>query len=250
MVKVGNATLTARSVLASALLGADPPDLPVAHLVRLAGLFGINENSARVALSRMVTTGEAENDGAGRYRISGHLLDRRARQQASVAGTTGPWDGSWHLVVVTTSGSTAETRARRRHSLSFARLAELREGVWMRPANLELVLADETRPDVTCFRARPEDSRAVVARLWDLEGWRKEAETLLAGLAELDPGDPANLAPGFVLSAAVLRHLQHDPLLPPALAPPGWPGTALRRRYAGWDRRYRDLLTRWGRRQA
>ena len=58
--------LTARSVLASALLGMDPPELPVAQLVRLAGLFGINENRARVALSRMVAAGEATTDGAGR----------------------------------------------------------------------------------------------------------------------------------------------------------------------------------------
>ena len=46
--------LTARSVLASALLGMDPPELPVSQLVRLTGLFGISENRARVALSRMV----------------------------------------------------------------------------------------------------------------------------------------------------------------------------------------------------
>ena len=49
--------LTARSVLASALLGMDPPELPVAQLVRLTGLFGISENRARVALSRMVAGG-------------------------------------------------------------------------------------------------------------------------------------------------------------------------------------------------
>ena len=50
------APLTARSVLASALLGMDPPELPVAQLVRLTGLFGINENRARVAF---------EPDGGG-----------------------------------------------------------------------------------------------------------------------------------------------------------------------------------------
>jgi len=53
----GDPPMTARSVLASALLGEDPPELPVAHLVHLAGLFGINPNRARVALSRMVASG-------------------------------------------------------------------------------------------------------------------------------------------------------------------------------------------------
>ena len=41
--------------------------------MRLTGLFGISENRARVALSRMVTAGEATSDGAGRYRLAGHL---------------------------------------------------------------------------------------------------------------------------------------------------------------------------------
>ena len=71
------APLTARSVLASALLGEEPPELPVAQLVHLAGLFGINENRARVALSRMVAAGEATTDGSGRYRLAGHLLARQ-----------------------------------------------------------------------------------------------------------------------------------------------------------------------------
>ena len=69
--------LTARSVMASALLGMDPPELPVAQLVRLTGLFGISENRARVALSRMVGAGEATSDGAGRYRLAGHLAARQ-----------------------------------------------------------------------------------------------------------------------------------------------------------------------------
>src|SRR5580704_14918774 len=107
MTQVGNTPLTARSVLASALLGSEPPELPVAHLVHLAGLFGINDNRARVALSRMVAAGEASTDGNGRYRLAGRLLDRLGRQAASRRGRTGPWHGSWRLVVVTTSGRSA-----------------------------------------------------------------------------------------------------------------------------------------------
>src|SRR5271168_1800485 len=87
--------LTARSVLASALLGMDPPELPVAQLVRLTGLFGISENRARVALSRMAAAGEATSDGSGRYRLAGHLAERQSRQSASRAGATATYDGEW-----------------------------------------------------------------------------------------------------------------------------------------------------------
>lgn len=241
--------LTARSVLASTLLGADPPELPAAHLVRVAGLFGINGNRARVALSRMVASGEATTDGAGRYRLAGHLVDRQRRQAASRAGRTRRWTGRWHLVVVATAGSTAEVRNRRRRALSFARLAELREGTWMRPDNVDLALPDDVRPDLVVFTARHPgaDDRVLAGRLWDLDGWAARARELLDRLDRRPPDHWTDLAAGFELSAAVLRHFQADPLLPPGLLPDDWPGDRLRRTYDGWDRRYREVLATWSR---
>jgi phenylacetic acid degradation operon negative regulatory protein len=239
--------LTARSVLASALLGMEPPELPVAQLVRLTGLFGISENRARVALSRMVASGEATSDGAGRYRLAGHLAARQSRQSASRAGATAPYDGEWWLAVVTTAGSSAEVRGARRRTLSYGRLAELREGVWMRPANLAVRLPDPLGDDVELMTARPEDAAALAQRLWDLAGWAGQARGLLGELQALTPDQPDALAPGFELSAAVLRHLQADPLLPPALLPADWPGDLLRTTYDRWDARYRATLSKWSR---
>jgi phenylacetic acid degradation operon negative regulatory protein len=247
VIQESNRPFTARSVLASALLGMDPPELPVAQLVRLSGLFGISENGARVALSRMVSTGEAETDGAGRYRLAGHLMERRSRQTTSRSGLTAAFSGDWLVAVVTTSGSTAEVRSERRRALAYARLAELREGVWMRPDNLESGVPDELRPDLVLMSARPADARGLAARLWDLSAWSAEATALLQALSALVPDVPAALAPGFTLSASVLRHLQGDPLLPEALLPAGWPGHRLRAAYEGWDRRYRATLAAWSR---
>jgi phenylacetic acid degradation operon negative regulatory protein len=239
--------LTARSVLASALLGMDPPELPVAQLVRLTGLFGISENRARVALSRMVASGEATTDGLGRYRLAGHLAARQTRQSSSRAGTTGPYDGSWWLAVVTTAGSTAEVRTARRRALAYARLAERREGVWMRPGNVVLDLPRPLEADVETMTARPEQPEELAWRLWDLTTWSARAGALLEGLDRIDPDRPEALAPGFELSASVLRHLQSDPLLPAELLPPHWPGASLRSAYDAWDDRYRATLRDWSR---
>jgi phenylacetic acid degradation operon negative regulatory protein len=233
--------------LASALLGMDPPELPVAQLVRLTGLFGISENRARVALSRMVATGEATTTGSGQYRLSGHLADRQSRQSASRSGCTAPYDGDWALAVVTTAGSSAEVRTARRRALGYARLAELREGVWMRPANIEVLLPDTSRDAVELMTAHPGDSQALVGRLWDLRAWSHRATDLRRRLKDLPPDGPEALAPGFELSAAVLRHLQADPLLPTELLPAEWPGAALRDDYDGWDLRYRNTLRQWSR---
>jgi phenylacetic acid degradation operon negative regulatory protein len=239
--------LTARSVLASGLLGMDPPELPVAQLVRLADLFGISENRARVALSRMVAAGEATSDGSGRYRLAGHLAARQSRQSASRSGATAAYDGGWRLAVVTTTGSTADVRAARRRALAYARLAELREGVWMRPDNVAVQLPDSLEADMELMTARPGDPHTLARRLWDLPAWSGRAQRLLLGLGALAPDRPEALAPGFELSAAVLRHLQADPLLPVELLPAEWPGAELRATYEEWDARYRATLREWSR---
>jgi phenylacetic acid degradation operon negative regulatory protein len=248
MTQDSNSPLTARSVLASALLGEDPPELPVAHLVHLAGLFGINDNRARVALSRMASAGEVTTDGSGRYRLAGHLLDRQGRQSGSRRGETRRWQGQWRLVVVTASGRAAEDRLARRKRLARARLAEQREGVWLRPDNIDLVPDPAGDPHVAVFTAAPDgEPAALAAELWDLEGWTWRAQDLVGQLERSSPAGPDELAPGFELSAAVLRHLQADPLLPAELLPATWPGVALRRTYDRWDRQYRRVLTTWGR---
>jgi len=240
--------MTARSVLASALLGEDPPELPVAHLVHLAGLFGINPNRARVALSRMVAAGEATTDGSGRYRLAGRLLERRDRQEHSRLGRAGRWDGTWHLVVVTAAGSPADRRTARRRRLQLARLAERREGVWLRPANLPLRPDPAGDDDLEQFRAEPDDDPVALAgALWDLGAWAEGARSLVARLEARPTRGPDDLADGFTLSASVLRHLQADPLLPDDLLPADWPGDELRASYDGWDRAYRAVLRAWGR---
>ena len=55
--------LTARSVIASTLLGVDPPRLPALALVRSGELFGLREGATRTALSRMAANGEVVADG-------------------------------------------------------------------------------------------------------------------------------------------------------------------------------------------
>jgi phenylacetic acid degradation operon negative regulatory protein len=226
----------------------DPPELPVAQLVRLTGLFGISANRARVALSRMVAAGEATTDGSGTYRLAGRLRERQARQSASRSGvTTEPFSGQWWVAVVTTTGSTAETRTARRRAMAYARLAELREGVWMRPDNVDVRLPEDLHSDVEVMSARPEAPQRLVGALWDLPAWADRARYLLGAMDALAPDMPSALAPGFTLSAAVLRHLQADPLLPDALVPSGWPGARLRTDYDRWDARYRATLRAWSR---
>jgi phenylacetic acid degradation operon negative regulatory protein len=250
--------MTARSVIASTLLGVDPPRLPALLLARSGELFGISEGTTRVALSRMVAAGELEPDDGG-YRLAGRLLDRQERQRSSRVPDRRSWDGEWTMAVVGDVRRPAADRAALRSAMRVLRLAEHRESVWLRPDNLP----DDRDPTAAAvvgaqcrrFRARPTDEPAapLAARLWDLAGWADGADALrrdMAGLVErLEAGDATPLPDGFVLNAAVLRHLLADPLLPDELLPPAWPGPALRADYDRYDRAFKAVWRDWFRAQ-
>lgn len=249
--------LTARSVIASTLLGMHPPRLSSQLLVRSGELFGINEGTTRTAISRMVATGELEADD-GAYRLAGSLLARQARQDASRRAERRAWDGDWHMAVVVAERRSAAARAELRDAMRRLKVAELREGVWMRPDNLDPDRLPDDRAVVseqcTIFTSRSTgDPARLAASLWDLPGWAATANELRRRLGSLGPalegGDTSVLADAFVVSAAVLRHLLADPLLPPELVPVDWPGDVLRRDYDGYDRAFKDLWREWFRAQ-
>lgn len=244
----GGRELTARSVILSVLLGSRPPRLPALLLVRTTSLFGIAEGTTRTALSRMTVAGEVTAAGATYELASPALLARQNRQTASRRGATTDWDGTWTQAVIGADGRRPATeRAALRQALRAARLAEMREGIWLRPDNLG------ARPQIEearWFRTNPDDDAAELAtRLWDLDRWAAAANALrrrMDGLVDaLEDNDRDALAEGFVLSAAVLRQFQADPLLPAGLLPNGWPGDRLRAEYDRYDRAYRSVLTGW-----
>ena len=167
------------------------------------------------------------------------------------------------MAVVTETRRPVAARADLRAAMAVLRLAEWREGVWLRPDNLDHdepgsepaqgVVAAQCRR----FVGRPDPTEVppveLAGHLWDLPGWASRADDLRRRLAavvgELEAGDTTALAPGFVLSAEVLRHLLADPLLPAELLPPGWPGDGLRADYDGYDRAFKARWRDWFRQE-
>lgn len=221
----GIARMTARSVVLSVLLGAHPAWATAAELIRLTADFDIRESTVRVALTRMVAAGDLVRSEDG-YRLSDRLLARQRRQDAALDPPLRPWDGGWTTLVVTIVGTDARTRAALRTTLQDNRFGELREGVWLRPDNLDVELPADVRDRTRVLRARDEDPAGLAAMLWDLPAWQ------LAGRRLLDEIRSAADVPGrFLAAAAIVRHLLTDPVLPAALLPDGWPGDALRTAY-------------------
>lgn len=240
-------------MLASVLLGTDPPWLPTPLLVRTAALFGISEGSTRTALSRLVSGDEAVAEDGG-YRLVGRLVARQARQTASRRAEVRSWDGTWELATVDGEARRAPAdRAALRQAMVTLRLAELREGVWGRPDNLDPERSSDAAEVVErwCVVWRGARPRPVppVDSLWDVPGWAADADDLRGQMQRLvgplEAGDLSALAKGFVTSAAVLRLLQADPLLPSELLSDDWPGRELRTAYDHYDAAYRTLLHTW-----
>ncbi|MEY2399755.1 MAG: phenylacetic acid degradation operon negative regulatory protein [Actinomycetota bacterium] len=242
--------LTARSVIASTLLGVDPPRLPSGALVASGEKFGVAPGTTRVALSRMVEAGELSADDAG-YALAGPLLERHARQAQGRHPETTRWNGAWRMAIVTTPARAAADRAALRDAMTRLRMAEMREGVWTRPDNLPL--DDSTARRVangqcSWFTAAP-DEVPDASSLFGLDAWAAAAHELLGALAatrqRLRDRDADALGDTFVIAAATTRHLTLDPLLPPSLLPRDWPATKLRRAYDAYQRDFAATWRRW-----
>ena len=217
--------MTARSVVLSVLLGAHPAWASAAELVRLTADFGIKETTLRVALTRMVSGGDLVRSADG-YRLSDRLLARQRRQDDAMRPQLRPWNGYWTTLIVTSVGTDPRTRAALRTTLHGKRFGELREGVWMRPDNLELDLDGELRARVRIVQARDDTPAELAGQLWDLPSWARTGRQLVGEMSRA-----ADIPARFVAAAAIVRHLLTDPVLPDELLPAVWPGTQLRNAY-------------------
>lgn len=230
--------LSARSVMLSLLLGSHPDRLSAAQLVAAGQHLGLSPATARVALTRAVSAGELRRED-GDYVLSERLAARQRRQDEGVLDQERAWDGRWEMAVVVVTGRSGRERAGLRTRLHAARLAELREGVWLRPANLSRPRSYAELTELQSFEVQSMDAaQSLVADLWDLPAWATAGEELLAAFAAYE--DPALR---LAVAAAIVRHLSEDPLLPRPLLPAEWPGEQLRATYTAYQGELAALMT-------
>jgi phenylacetic acid degradation operon negative regulatory protein len=240
--------------VASLLLGMHPPRMRGALLVRWCAHLGIPEGTTRVALSRMIAAGELTVTD-GRYELVGVLRARQASQDWSLVPTMRRWHRAWVLHVVRPEARDPADRAALRSAAARARLVELREGVWGRPDNLP---PEATPPDAAAtLRAQADVWRAMPSRgaepdavtLFDVVATAENIRALVGHLdgvtTALRASDGDRLAEAFVAGAAALLQIRHDPLLPPTIVGPGWPGPDLRRTYSRYRRVFAAAVTDW-----
>jgi len=251
---IGDRPLSARSVLASALLGSDQGRLTVAELVAVASLFGISGGAARTCLWRMVTSGELTGDDRS-YALAGRLMERRQRvDEASRVddASANRWDGTWELAIVALERRSATDRLELRKAAMALHLAELREGVWIRPDNLDPQRFPTLRAvldrQCTHFHGAATDiTPDKVRSLFSLGEWADDARALVEAMnvqlkTSKRDDSTESFTYEFALSIAVVRHLQLDPLLPVELTGDHWPGHRLRSTYRRFDHVFKQRM--------
>ncbi len=209
--------------------------LPVHLLVSIATVFGISENSLRVALARLCARGLLERNERGLYALArgGSALGRHVGSWTDFDARLVPWRGGW-IGVCTPPARGRGTLARgQRRALEFVGLQALRPTLLVRPDNLiggarslQQRLA-ELGLEALVFRLDQLDeaAEALARRLWDVAELERGNRELLEELVESGvrlPELPLEEAvvECFELGGRVLRHLAYDPLLPAAIQDP------------------------------
>ncbi|MGB8649429.1 MAG: PaaX family transcriptional regulator C-terminal domain-containing protein [Mycobacteriales bacterium] len=209
---------------------------PVAALVRLMAPLGIHPPAVRTAVSRMVRQGWLTAvrlpSGPG-YALTPRALRRLDDAAARIYRTCAQdWDGRWHLLVVTPPAG-RPARERLQAQLGWFGYATLGGGTWIapRPApELDAALADAGARAERFVAEHDGDSQALIARAWDLESLaRSYSRFVEEARLVLDDTDASTDEGAFAARSALVHawrmFLFVDPALPPALLPPGWPGT-------------------------
>jgi phenylacetic acid degradation operon negative regulatory protein len=224
---------SAKSVVLDLLSTMRGGALPVRALVAAAGLFGISENSLRVALARLRASGMVTSEEPGLYRLgtSAEAVNRLATSWRSIDRTLRPWSGHW-IAVAGGDGNRSGDRSGR--ALAFLGFRNLRGDLALRPDNLaggmtatrDRLLELGLEPSADVFRvhdlAPPTQQRVV--RLWDTAAIRHGYRRTIAELERSEralasaPREQA-MAESFLVGGRAIRQLVLDPRLPDPLVP-------------------------------
>ena len=193
---------TAKSLTLDLLSSLRGGAMPVAALVGAAALFGIDENAQRVAIARLLASGQIARDERGQYRLgaAAHAIDQRVLGWRAAETRLTRWSGGYWLL---RSGTLAPPRSpARRHRDQALRLlgfASLAPGLALRPDNLRVALPElqgelvelGVERDAMLARVRELDpaSEACARGLWKREAlaaaYRRSQAELAASEARL-----------------------------------------------------------------
>ena len=230
--------VSAKSVVLEVLsagLSVYREQLPVKLIVRAASVFGIAENSVRVAIVRLRADGLVESPERGSYSLgpAARAINSKIHGWRTASARVGQWDGSWIGVFTADLSRTNRPALRRRtRALRLLGFEELKTGLFLRPNNLtigiegirdELVsLGLESSASVFRVDALPDEQEQRARSLWDssrletkYDALHRELRGSLDRISELPLEESVQEV--FLLGRKGIRQVVLDPLLPAPL---------------------------------
>lgn len=230
-------SISANALILDLLAAHEAHELTVGALCRAASVFGMTEQSVRVALTRLVRQKKVSSPARGIYawNPAGSSLFDDVRNWLRKDRRTVSWNGNW--VGIVEAGVPRGNRVNwRRHerAADLRGFRAFRNGLRLRPDNLgggveglrrELhMLGLASSATVLGVNGLSEDDDSRARDLWDVNrlqsGYRDMVERLKNSEAALERLTPeAAAAETLLLGRAVIREIVHDPLLPDDLSP-------------------------------
>ena len=209
-------------------------------LLHVAAGLGLEEKSARQALSRMGADGWIVAERAGRrvrWGLTEHgrtLLTEGTERIYAFGRERDSWDGRWLVLLVSVPESQRDLRHRLRNGLTWAGLGSPAPGVWISPhpareAEAKQVVADLGLDAVAFSFCGPfagvGSERSMVEQAWHLGELAEAYEEFVGGFAGLRPDSPDEVLFAQIRLVDEWRRFPRlDPQLPLDLLPAHWIG--------------------------
>lgn len=224
--------VNARHLIIDLLLASEGMMTSIKQMVLAAGLFGISENSIRVAVTRLSSEGAIIAAARGVYQLSDQSLEWATIKLSYQAGMkqTKPWQQQYLAVLTGALGRVDRTALKRRErALKQYGFRELEQGVFIRPDNLAATFDDvlahlkatglEAEAKMCQINFFDQQTNEVIPTLWPTENLNKnyqkytqliEQWLVRAPLLSLEDAARESL----LLGRQTISLLNSDPVLP------------------------------------
>lgn len=228
--------------------------VPLAVVYDAANLAGLTDQPVRLAIRRLVASGDAEQTGRGRagtlsLTSSGRRRLQRDRVSLALAWAQdagdAPWDGHWRLIAVTAPERERAVRDTLRRTLHELGAVAVSTGLYVSPHDLGSELPGDARPYLSTATTSDLDVRGttsptvIAETLWPSEPTIAAYATLDEALHR-DASDPEVpvVVRMLLLADALEVAIRDDPLLPLELRGAPWAPSQTR---ATWADRWETL---------
>lgn len=239
--------IAARTVIEAFLPSVGSIDLST--LYTEANAVGIGDQTLRLAIRRLVASGEVEQHGRGRagtLKLTSLGQARQTRDGIGLALAFGQdggsirWDKTWHLVAISAPERDRAVRDGLRRELLAAGAATISTGLFATAHDLEDMLDSSVRSHLVTATATALNIRGVVQPaeiaelLWPSAPIITAYDAITRALDRDDASQPSTVR-RLRLAHALERAIRFDPLIPPEMRSAPWPPTTLR---TAWTERW------------